>query len=136
MTLIAPPNLCCPSRCSLMFRTVRSSTPCSVFRATSEPLDCRSTETKLRSSHGISIWTTRDSSISGWRSLSIVRVHTAKPQNQSERGTSLTAKRSRPEMEPPRGQFTNHPLFPPVPSHSSRFMNPTTPPPPPTETSF
>lgn len=74
-------------------------------------------EPKLRPWRGISIWTTRDSSISGWRSLSIVRIHTAKPQNQSGRSTSLTAKRGRPEIESPRGQFTNHSVLPPASLH-------------------
>ena len=83
---------------------VHSSTPCSVFLSRSKTVDCCSTACrKLRPWHWISIWTTRDSSISGWRSLSIARIHTAKPQNQSERGTSLTAKRGRPEIESPRG---------------------------------
>lgn len=107
-------------RCLL--RAVRSSTPCSVFRSSSEPLDCCSTETQLRTRHGISIWTTSDSSISGWQSLSIVRIHTAKPQNQSERETrpwplNEVDQRSRYLV----ASLQIIPLFLPAPSHSSRL---------------
>jgi len=104
---------------------VRSSTPCSVFLSNTKTVDCCSTAyRKLRPWLGISIWTTRDSSISGWQSLSIARIHTAKPQNQSEGGTSLTAKRGRPEIESPRGQFTNHSLLPPAPQPNSSSIYP------------
>lgn len=120
-------------RCLLLI--VHSSTPCSVFLSSSKTVDCCSTACrKLRPWYGISIWTTRDSSISGWQSLSIARIHTAKPQNQSERGTSLTAKRGRPEIESPRGQFTNHSLLPPAPHPNSSSIYPQMRPPPPLPT--